>query len=1110
MNNRMLHSSLSDDPLWYKDAIIYQLHVRSFYDSNGDGIGDFQGLSQKLDYLEDLGVNAIWLLPFYPSPLKDDGYDISDYTDIHPIYGSMEDFTSFLKKAHNRGIRVITELVINHTSDQHPWFQLARRSPKGSKLRNYYVWSDTPEKYKGVRIIFKDFESSNWTYDTAGHSYFWHRFYSHQPDLNYESPQVLKEVLRFLDLWMEKGVDGLRLDAIPYLYEQEGTSCENLPQTHVFLKKLRAHIERKYKNRMLLAEANQWPEQVVAYFGNDDECNMALHFPIMPRLFMAIRMENHYPIMEILNQTPAIPEKCQWAMFLRNHDELTLEMVTDKDRDYMYQVYARDRAMRINLGIRRRLAPLLENDRRQIELMNCLLFSMPGTPIVYYGDEIGMGDNVFLGDRNGIRTPMQWSADRNAGFSKANPQRLFLPVTLDPVYHYESVNVENQQGNQNSLLWWMKHLINLRKKFKAFSRGSIKFLTVKNPKILAFIRQYENEKILVMANLADSVQYAELDLSEYTDMVPMELFGQTQLPIIAKNPYLFTFGAYGFYWLQLAAKPHEIIQMETKRQIASFRLEGAWEDIVEDKNRHNFERILSEYVKHCNWFAGRDRKIERTEIIDYFRVPDAKSPFYLLLFEIEYTNGYMEKYFLPIGLISEADVENVQKETDPVIAAKIVSSKIDKGLIYDALYDEKFLKAYFNFISRRRDQRGRREKLIIKKINKLKIGDKPKIFVKDIKCQTLFIDFDDKYQLKIYRRLESGTTPEIEVSSYLTNKKFAHIMPLCASLEYSVYNEENTAISIIYDYVENQGSSWKYTINYLLKNYEEAAKQSLHLKNIPPVSGSFYDLLHAQPPDFVQEFFQIYLDQINLLAHRTAQMHTALSSDPEDPVFKPETFTDFRKFSKYHSIYSLVRETMRQLDNCMSQFPEKMQMKAKLIMNSEKEILSLFKSIRDRNISGMRIRVHGDYNLRNVLYAGKDFIITNFEGRSSQSLSERKNKTSPLFDVACMLRSLHYASYVSVFNIPQGGFPLAPVDIEPIQNLWYTWVSATFVSNYLKYIKDSPLIPKNEEEIKLLLDGYLLERTFSELLFEINHQSDWIRVPFEEIMKIISRATKNV
>src|SRR4051794_40766432 len=533
---------LENDPLWYQDAIIYEVHVRAFFDQSGDGMGDFAGLTQKLDYLQDLGVTAVWVLPFCPSPWKDDGYDISDYANVHPAYGTLRDFQNFLKEAHARGLRVISELVLNHTSDQHAWFQRSRRAAAGARGRNYYVWSDSPELYKEARIIFKDFEASNWTWDPVAKSYYWHRFYSHQPDLNFDNPEVRAAMLNAVDFWLDMGVDGLRLDAVPYLYEREGTNCENLPETHGFLKELRTHIDGRHSGRMLLAEANQWPEDAIAYFGAGDECHMAFHFPVMPRLFMATRMEDRYPVTDILQLTPPIPEGCQWALFLRNHDELTLEMVTDEERDYMYRVYAQDRNMRINLGIRRRLAPLLENDRRRIELMNGLLFSLPGTPVIYYGDEIGMGDNIYLGDRNGVRTPMQWSGDRNAGFSRANPQRLYLPVNIDPEYHYEAINVEAQQNNPNSLLWWTKRLIALRKRYKAFGRGTLEFLHPSNRKILAFLRRYHEETVLVVANLSRFVEYVELDLAAFQGLTPVELFGRTHFPTVGKQPYLLTLG----------------------------------------------------------------------------------------------------------------------------------------------------------------------------------------------------------------------------------------------------------------------------------------------------------------------------------------------------------------------------------------------------------------------------------------------------------------------------------------------------------------------------------------------------------------------------------------
>ncbi len=540
-------SHFENDPLWFKDAVIYELHVKTFYDSNGDGIGDFTGLTEKLDYLKNLGITALWLLPFYPSPARDDGYDIANFQDIKPEYGTLRDFKVFIQEAHKRGLRVITELVVNHTSDQHPWFQRARQAKKGSSWRDFYVWSDNPEKYQDARIIFKDFEPSNWSWDPVAKSYFWHRFYSHQPDLNYENPQVQKAILKVINYWMDMGVDGMRLDAVPYLYEREGTNCENLPETYAFLKKMRAHVDSRYSDKMLLAEANQWPEDAAAYFGTGDGCHMAFHFPLMPRMFMALWMEDRFPIIDILEQTPAIPENSQWALFLRNHDELTLEMVTDEERDYMNRVYAKDPMAKINLGIRRRLAPLLTNHRRKIEIMNILLLTLPGTPVIYYGDEIGMGDNYYLGDRDGVRTPMQWNADRNAGFSRANPQKLYLPAIIDPDFHYELVNVENQERKQSSLLWWMRKVITMRNRFKAFGRGRIEFLKPDNSKVFAFIREYQDEIILVVVNLSRFSQVVELDLSHFEGYVPEEIFGRNTFPIIKKSPYVLTLSHFGYY-----------------------------------------------------------------------------------------------------------------------------------------------------------------------------------------------------------------------------------------------------------------------------------------------------------------------------------------------------------------------------------------------------------------------------------------------------------------------------------------------------------------------------------------------------------------------------------
>jgi maltose alpha-D-glucosyltransferase/alpha-amylase len=543
---------LRDDPEWYRDAIIYELHVKAFFDSTDDGMGDFAGLTAKLDYIADLGVTAIWLLPFYPSPLKDDGYDIADYTRVHPDYGTLRDFRLFVREAHRRGLRVITELVINHTSDQHPWFVEARSSRTNPK-RDWYVWSDTDQKYAEARIIFTDTETSNWTWDAESQQYYWHRFFSHQPDLNFDNPQVVRAVMRVMRFWLDLGVDGLRLDAVPYLVEREGTNGENLPETHAILRRIRASLDERYTGRMLLAEANQWPPDVLPYFGTPEEpeCHMAYHFPLMPRIWIALRREDRYPIVEIMGQTPEIPDGSQWALFLRNHDELTLEMVTDEERDFMYTEYARDARMRINVGIRRRLAPLVDNSRRRLELLNSLLFSMRGTPVIYYGDEIGMGDNVYLGDRNGVRTPMQWTGDRNAGFSRSDVHALYAPLVADPVYGYQAVNVEAQERVPGSLLNWMKRLIRVRRAHPVFGRGSLDFLHPENRRVLAYLREHEGTTILCVANLSRFAQYVELDLSAFNGRQPIELIGRVHFPRIGELPYLLTLGPHDFFWFEL-------------------------------------------------------------------------------------------------------------------------------------------------------------------------------------------------------------------------------------------------------------------------------------------------------------------------------------------------------------------------------------------------------------------------------------------------------------------------------------------------------------------------------------------------------------------------------
>src|SRR5258707_5719185 len=696
----------ASDPLWYKDAVIYELHVKTFCDSDGDGMGDFRGLMEKLDYLQELGITAIWLLPFYPSPLRDDGYDIADYFDVNPNFGTLEDFRAFLDAAHQRNLRVITELVINHTSDQNPWFQKSRRaaavaaagviSPGNNDdlaYKDFYVWSDTPEKYGDARIIFKDFETSNWAWDPVASAYYWHRFYSHQPDLNFDNPAVHEAVKKVCDFWLSMGVDGLRLDAVPYLYEREDTNCENLAETHEFLRELRAHVDAKFPNRMLLSEANQWPEDAAAYFGKGDETNMSFHFPLMPRMFMSLQMEDRFPIIDIMEQTPAIPENCQWAMFLRNHDELTLEMVTDEDRDYMYRVYATDPHARINLGIRRRLAPLLANNRRKIELLDTLLFSMPGTPIVYYGDEIGMGDNFYLGDRNGCRTPMQWSPDRNAGFSRANPQQLYLPITIDPEYHYEAINVENQQKNLSSLLWWMRRVIATRKNFKAFSRGTLEFRFPDNAKVLAFLRRHEDETVLVVVNLSRFAQVVELDLAHFSGCRPIEVFSRNAFPIIKKSAYVLTLGPHSHYWFTIQPQS-ERRRAEKKRVVPTLNARPELQSLLDDGERERIEgEVLPEYIATCRWFGAKARTLRQMRVLERSAISSEPNAAQFWFVEVSYLDGPTETYALPVKILSDDKARSLAQSAPHAVIARFGDEH--GSILFDAVWDTDFREKLF-------------------------------------------------------------------------------------------------------------------------------------------------------------------------------------------------------------------------------------------------------------------------------------------------------------------------------------------------------------------------------------------------------------------------------
>ncbi|MGE5816469.1 MAG: maltose alpha-D-glucosyltransferase [Deltaproteobacteria bacterium] len=1099
---------LGDNPQWYKEAVLYEVHVRAFCDGNGDGIGDFVGLTEKLDFLQDLGVTALWLLPFYPSPLRDDGYDIADYTDIHPDYGSLQDFKLFLHEAHHRGLRVITELVINHTSDQHPWFKRARCARPGSSARNFYVWSDTPDKYQEARIIFKDFEPSNWSWDPVAKAYYWHRFYAHQPDLNFDNRDVWRAVFTALDFWLEMGVDGLRLDAVPYLYEREGTNCENLPETHAFLKELRLYVDKKYQNRMLLGEANQWPEDAVAYFGSGDECHMAFHFPVMPRLFMGVHMEDRFPIIDILEQTPPIPENCQWALFLRNHDELTLEMVTDEDRDYMYKVYANDPRARINLGIRRRLAPLLGNNRRKMELLNSLLFSLPGTPVIYYGDEIGMGDNIYLGDRNGVRTPMQWSADRNAGFSRANPQRLYLPVIIDPEHHYETVNVEAQQQNPSSLLWWVKRLVLLRKNHRAFGRGTIEFLYPENRKVLVFIRHFEDETILVVANLSRFVQYVELDLSAYRGLVPVELFGHTPFPAIGELPYFVTLGPHSFYWFNL--EPSRISESVAQAmEPARLEISGLWENILYGPARASLEWILRSYLTTCRWFGGKGQGIRSIKNIHSVPLSNEKVAAFFTTWEVQYTGGNAEMYLLPLAFAAgDRGVELRQANPQAVLAQLKVheDSTEYEGILYDALVDPLFCKSLLDAVARGRRFKRNGVEVRAQPAKLLRAAGSPPTslepsLIKGEQSNTSIV-YGDKYIMKFFRRIHDGINPDLEIGRFLTEKtSFAHVPPVAGFIEFHKGGNEPATAAIVHGYVANEGDAWRYTLDCLGHYFEGIVTR--HPAAGGPIlpSASLIELAQAEVPPLVADVMGGYIASALLLGQRTGELHEALASDTRDPAFAPEPFTPFYCRSLYQSLRTSADQALALLAQRLPRLRDQVRAEAEKMLKLESTIFARFRQIVDRKISGMRIRCHGDFHLGQVLFTGKNFVITDFEGEPARSITERRIKRSPLRDVGGMLRSFDYAALSKLRGNDIGPENTSQLNIWA--RFWSIWAAVHYLKGYFQVTGKSSLMPKTQEEIRLALDTYRLEKALYEVVYELNHRPDWVDIPIRGVLDIL-------
>lgn len=1090
------------DPLWYKDAVIYQVHVKSFFDSNNDGIGDFPGLIAKLDYIADLGVNTIWLLPFYPSPRRDDGYDIAEYRGVHADYGTMADAKRFISEAHKRGLRVITELVINHTSDQHPWFQRARKAKPGSKARDFYVWSDNDQKYDGTRIIFLDTEKSNWTWDPVAGQYFWHRFYSHQPDLNFDNPQVMKAVISVMRYWLDMGIDGLRLDAIPYLIERDGTNNENLPETHQVLKQIRAEIDANYPDRMLLAEANQWPEDTQLYFGdtdskglNGDECHMAFHFPLMPRMYMALAQEDRFPITDILRQTPEIPANCQWAIFLRNHDELTLEMVTDKERDYLWNYYAADRRARINLGIRRRLAPLMERDRRRIELLNSLLLSMPGTPTLYYGDEIGMGDNIYIGDRDGVRTPMQWSIDRNGGFSRADPASLVLPPIMDPLYGYQSVNVETQSGDPHSLLNWNRRMLAVRKQSKAFGRGTLKMLSPSNRRILAYTREFtgadgRHEIILCVANVSRSAQAAELDLSAFAGMVPVEMLGGNAFPPIGQLNFLLTLAPYGFYWFVLAAENQmpswHVEPAKSMPDFTTLVLKKHLEELLEAPSRTTLEQTsLPAWLPKRRWFANKDSSIEKVHIAYGVRFGDPQHP--VLLSEVEVTSdGQTSRYQLPFGLLAE---EQFSSALPQQLALARVRRGRQVGLITDAFSLDTFVHAVLQAIQTQGVVPSTEGEIRFEptaELMKLGLNQDSEVRYLSAEQSNSSVVIGGSLVLKLIRKISAGVHPELEMSAYLTAAGFPHISPLLGSVIRRDEQGQDSLLMIAQGYLSNQGDAWEWTQNNLERAIRDESAQAVSEQE------QHYNAL-AELKEFA-----------GMLGQRLGEMHQVLAAPTDNPDFssKPSTIKDSQEWARH--IGMQLEQALQMLKQHQTELGPEDQALVSRLLQHKKALPSHIQSLAKQAVGGLRMRVHGDLHLGQVLVIKSDAYLIDFEGEPARALHERRGKHSPYKDVSGVLRSFDYAAAMALNVQNVDGSAQAHAARKRVTDRYLRESQQAFVRAYRRATASLAHAWQNAEGEDAALALFGLEKAAYEVVYEAENRPTWLPVPLHGLYGLLN------
>ncbi len=1065
---------------WYKDAIIYQLHVKAFADSNNDGIGDFAGLTGKLDYLQDLGVTALWLLPFYKSPLRDDGYDIADYKAINPAYGNMADFRRFMAAAKKRNLRVITELVVNHTSDQHPWFQRARKAKPGSPWRDWYVWSDSDQSYQGTRIIFTDTEKSNWSWDPEAKAYYWHRFFSHQPDLNFDNPRVFEAIVDVMKFWIDQGVDGFRLDAIPYLIEREGTNNENLPETHALLKRLRQELDAYAPGKLFLAEANQWPEDVSAYFGDGDECHMCYHFPLMPRIYMAIAQEDRHPITDIMRQTPDAPANCQWALFLRNHDELTLEMVTDSERDYLWSTYAVDPRARINVGIRRRLTPLMEGDRRKVELMKSLLMSFPGTPIIYYGDEIGMGDNIYLGDRDSVRTPMQWTPDRNGGFSQGNPAQLYLPAIMDPLYGYQVVNVEAQSRSIASFLNWNKRLINVRKSSRCFGRGTLTFLRPDNRAVLAYLRQDGEETILCVANLSHAAQSAEIDLSAFTGRIPLEMLGRTWFAPIGAAPFHVTLAPYGFFWFQLCTEqPLSYKPLPLRPDYPTLVWPSKFNSLTNALTRRTLEgEALPGFLRAQRWFADKSAR-SLTVTLKSAVVLSETEPETALLVVDSKSSRQAGRYLLPV-------ITSWGRPEGAVLADVVAAIRRGprEGALLQAVSHLEFVRPILSHLHASHAGGAEGTKLICTASEAFAAEALPPIEAArgvGVEQTNSSIIVDDRFVLKIYRQLTPGLNPEIEIGRHLARQRYANTPEFLGAVELEIDREKH-AIAVLHRFVRNQGDGWAQTAAYLDRFFEEQR------------------LLPGDTP-LAKDAHAVYLARMQETGTRLAQLHAALATADGDPAFEPQPMTKADLTAENKALLGKAETLLGELERLQANAPEKARAPLAALLTRRKEVLTRLKRQLPQEPLPFLTRLHGDFHLGQIMIVRGDVHILDFEGEPRRSMEERRRPGIALRDLAGMLRSLDYAGLAAIERLSLT-LPDAVASSIVMGEEWRQSAGAAFIDAYHAGIKDLAIAPP-----RAVLDSWLAALQADKVLYEIGYEvanrPSWLHIPLIGFWKLL-------